>query len=156
MRLTNAVSLFCISALPPFIYSSCKSDTGSWWIIWWAGQLCLAREHHVAAERPPCQAMSRDVSLLPKCAPLENALAIYHCDPSTAMRLHVPGIPQHVISCIKTRHLRRLLQAAVVVFFTLFFWGSERCMNEPITLFFIPRLLTCRLSYSNANGAVLY
>ncbi|PKU28619.1 obscurihypothetical protein [Limosa lapponica baueri] len=42
---------------------------------------------------------------------------------------------------------RMLYQLSVKVF-----WGSERYMNEPMTFFFLPKLLTWGLSSSNAGG----
>jgi len=61
------------------------------------------------------------LGLLPKKPQLENALAIYHCNPSTAMRLHVPGVLRHMTSSVEAGHPRSLFQTAVVVFFTLVF-----------------------------------
>lgn len=42
------------------------------------------------------------------------------------------------------------LSGALVVFFTPVFWGRERWMNELLSLFFLPQLWTCGLSFSNA------
>lgn len=49
----------------------------------------------MAAERPLCQAAARGVPLAgpdAQKAPLEGALAIYHCSPYTAVTLHVPDV----------------------------------------------------------------
>lgn len=56
--------------------------------LWHVGITWLPRGHGTELRPEACHSLG----LLPKKAPLENALAIYHCSTSTAMRLHVPGV----------------------------------------------------------------